>query len=108
MRGLRLKARNGAGDMVLSVEGEIDFATAPELEAALEGALEPRRTRLLVDLRRVTFMDSTGLVLLHRHDRTAAAAGQRLVVIKGPPDVQRVFEVTGLSDRLTMLDEPSG
>jgi anti-sigma B factor antagonist len=108
VRGLRLKARNGAGDMVLSVEGEIDFATAPELEAALEDALDPGRTRLIVDLRRVTFMDSTGLVLLLRHNRTAAAAGQRLIVIKGPPHVQRVFEITGLSERLTMLDEPSG
>ena len=106
MRGLEVELRNGADDVLLSIQGELDLVTAPELEAALERAAPPRRGRLIVDLRGVSFMDSTGLVLLLRHERKAAAGGGRLIVVKGPPHVQRVFDLTGMSERLTMVDEP--
>jgi anti-anti-sigma factor len=91
---------------LLTVQGEVDLATAPELQAALESALPPERARVVIDLRGVTFLDSTGLALLLRYDRKAALAGRRVVVVKGPPQVQRAFELTGLSQRLTMVDEP--
>lgn len=106
MRGLKVDLRNGAEDVLLSIQGEVDLVTAPELEAALERARPTQRGRLIVDLRGVSFLDSTGLVLLLRHQREAVADGRRLIVVKGPPHVQRVFDLTGLSERLTMVDEP--
>lgn len=106
MRGLRVDLRNGADDVLLSVHGELDLVTAPELEAALERAGPAGRGRLIIDLRGVSFLDSTGLVLLLRHEREAAAGGRRLIVVKGPAHVQRVFDLTGMSERLTMVDEP--
>jgi anti-anti-sigma factor len=54
----------------------------------------------------VSFLDSTGLGLLLRHVRKAAVGGRRLMVVKGPPHVQKLFEITGMSRRLTMVDEP--
>ena len=106
MRGLRVETRNGGGDVVLSVRGDVDLATAPELEVALERALEDAGRRLVVDLRGVSFLDSTGLAVLLRQDQRARAAARHLVVVKGPPQVQKPFEITGMSGRLTMVDEP--
>ena len=106
MRGLTIETHNGAADVFVSVQGEVDLATAPELEVALERALEAPGRRLVIDLRDVTFLDSTGLALMLRQERNARAGGRRLIVVKGPPDVQRVFELTGMSERLTMVDKP--
>jgi anti-sigma B factor antagonist len=103
--GLKVQARNGGDDVVVSVQGDVDLATAPELEAALARALEGPAARLVVDLRGVEFLDSSGLSLLVRQDRAARGMARRLIVIKGPPQVHHVFEVTGLSEHLTMLDE---
>jgi anti-sigma B factor antagonist len=106
VRGLKVETRNGGRDVLLSVQGEVDLATAPELEEALERAIEVEGRRLVVDLRGVAFLDSTGLALILRHDRRARAAARRLIVVKGPPHVQKAFELTGLNERLTMIDQP--
>lgn len=106
MSGLVVETRNGGGQVLVSVHGEVDLATAPELEAALERALSPEAATLIVDLRGVSFLDSTGLALLVRHDRMAATAGGRMIVVKGPAQVQSVFEITRVSELLTMVDEP--
>jgi len=103
---LTVDARNGADDVLVSVEGEVDLATAPELEAALERALAGKPRRVVVDLRRVQFLDSSGLSLLARQHRLARRAAGRLIVVKGPPHVHQVFELTGMSEHLTMVDEP--
>jgi anti-sigma B factor antagonist len=106
MQSLKVVTRANGDAIVLSVQGEVDLATAAELETALRRALETPTERLVVDLREVQFMDSTGLAMLVEHDRLAREAGRRLIVVKGPPQVQRAFDVTGLSTRLTMVDEP--
>jgi anti-sigma B factor antagonist len=106
VRGLSVEAGNGGGDVLLSLQGEIDLATAPKLEAALERALRDSARRVLVDLRGVEFMDSSGLSLLVRHDRLARSAARRLVLIKGPPQVHQVFELTRLTEHLTIVDDP--
>jgi anti-sigma B factor antagonist len=106
MPGLRVETRNGARDVLLSVQGDVDLATAPELEAALERALQGPARRLVVDLRGVQFLDSTGLALLVRQEREARAAARDLIVVKGPPQVQQVFDLTGVSGHLTMVAEP--
>jgi len=106
VRGLQVETRNGAVDVLLSVRGEVDLSTAPELEGALQRARPPERGSLIVDLRAVTFLDSSGLALLLRHDGKVRVSGRRLIVVKGPPFVQRAFELTGVSERLTMVDEP--
>jgi anti-sigma B factor antagonist len=106
MRGLEVETRNGAGGLLLSVEGEVDLATAPALDAALERALLSQRASVIVDLREVNLVDASGLRLLLRRECNARAGGRRLIVVKGPPHVHRVFVLTGVSERLTMVDEP--
>ena len=106
MRGLRIETQNGTDRVLVSVEGEVDLASAAELEDALQRALQGSARSLVVDLRAVQFLDSSGLSLLVRQGRLARAGDRRLIVIKGPPHVHQVFEVTGLSGHLTMVGEP--
>jgi anti-anti-sigma factor len=76
--------------------GELDMATVPELRRTLDELLEAGFRRLDLDLARVVFMDSSGLRLLVAARSDVKAAGGELTVLPGRPQVQRVFDVTGL------------
>jgi anti-sigma B factor antagonist len=88
--------------VVLVVEGEIDIATAPLLEQRLTEAEAGDAPRLIVDLDRVSFMDSTGLQVLVAHT-LSETNGRRLRLTKGSPQVQRLFTVTGMVDHLPFV-----
>jgi anti-sigma B factor antagonist len=85
------------GATVIAVAGEIDMATAPELANVLNDFAQDS---VLVDLSAVTFIDSSGLAALSvAHQRTRDAGGQ--IAIGGvQPNVQKVFDITGLTDLL--------
>ena len=85
----------------VTLVGEVDLATAPELDRLLDELVESAHRRLLVDLRGVEFMDSSGLASLVRAVHAADANGRQLIVRSGPPQVQRLFELTGVGGRLT-------
>ena len=92
---------------VLALNGELDISTAREFERRLgdlEGAGAPV---IVLDLRDLQFMDSTGLRILVAADARARAAGRRLVLVRGTQNVQRLFEITRLADRLDFVDEPA-
>jgi anti-sigma B factor antagonist len=62
---------------------------------------------LVIDLRPVTFIDSTGLVLLLRADTIAREEGFHLHVVRSPTEiVKAVFEVSGVDTLLPLCDEP--
>ncbi len=92
---------------VLSLGGELDLATAPELESALLGRLAAGET-VTVDLRELQFMDSSGVrVLVAAHTTARDGAGTLLVVRPQPGgEVDRVLEVSGVAAALAMVDEP--
>ena len=87
----------------IRLTGEVDLFTGPQLSAALEehGTRDDVHT-VVVDMRDVTFLDSTGLrILLAAHQ----AEGYDLAVVQGPRAVVKAFEVTGL-DRVLRFVEP--
>jgi anti-anti-sigma factor len=88
----------------LRLAGELDMATAPELERTLQDALDAGCRRIVVDLRELAFMDSTGLVVLARWDLGSRMDGYDLAVIPGRAPIQRLFTITGL-DRQFTFDE---
>jgi anti-sigma B factor antagonist len=88
--------------VVLVVEGEIDIATAPLLEARLAEAEGRNQPSVIVDLDQVTFMDSTGLQVLVAHTMSEAN-GRRIRLTKGSPQVQRLFTISGMVDHLPFV-----
>jgi anti-sigma B factor antagonist len=81
--------------------GELDVATAPEVDRHLRELAESGFDNVVLDLRALEFMDSTGLRLIMRADAVARADGATFTLIPGPPGVMRVFEVSGVWELLT-------
>jgi anti-sigma B factor antagonist len=82
--------------------GELDLATAPTVEAELAELWSLGFTRIALDLREVRFVDSTGLRLVMGWTASASADGFAFGVIPGPPEVQRVFELAGVAEHVTV------
>ena len=104
--GLRVEVRREQGATVLVVAGELDLATSRALEEQLELATagSDSAERLILDLRELEFMDSTGLsVVVNTHQR-AQQAGRRFGVIRGSRQVQRLLSLTGVADRMPVAD----
>jgi anti-anti-sigma factor len=80
--------------------GELDVATVGELDAKLRELIDAGFRTFVVDLRELTFMDSTGLHWCLALDAVARRDGMELVLIPGLRSVQRVFEIAGLDERL--------
>ena len=97
---------DGSASAWLRVAGELDLAAAPELEQSLRDAVV--RARLLVlDLRDLTFIDSSGVHGIVDGCVRARPAPCRVVVIHGPPQVQRVFALTGLDRLIETVTDPA-
>jgi anti-anti-sigma factor len=91
---------------VVALEGEIDLSTAPDAERRIADAEENGEVDIVVDLRAVTFMDSSGLRVLLTAHRRAEENGRRFALVRGSEAVDRLLDVTGLADRIELLDEP--
>ena len=72
------------------------------------GKIHPEQTKLVVvDLREVEFMDSTGLSTIVRAHQRLSEQDCELTLVKGPPQVQRLLDLTGVAKRLRLGSEPS-
>ena len=85
--------------------GELDMSSVPVLEDKLRAARAAGGRRLVVDLRELEFMDSTGLTLLTRWSRGADRDGYALELVRGDPRVHRLFEITGMDAFFSFVDE---
>ena len=88
------------------VSGELDLASGPALEQELTRALAAPVRGLVEDLRELEFIDSTGISILIKAHLRAQADGCRFAVVKGKSQVQRLLGLTGLEERLTLVDSP--
>jgi anti-sigma B factor antagonist len=95
------------GDVVrLVLSGELDISSASRVEREI-ALLEDQAPRMLVlDLRGLEFMDSTGLRIVVSANARAEDSGRRLAVVRGPEAVHRIFRITRLEERLEMVDDP--
>jgi anti-sigma B factor antagonist len=92
------------GVRLVAVSGELDLDTMGELNEALSVANGMATT--VVDLRGLTFIDSSGVSGLLSAARRARDVGERLACIPGPQQIQRVFELTGVDTVLEWVDGP--
>jgi anti-anti-sigma factor len=99
----RCEVQAERGRVRVTLHGELDLATAPEVERRLRELRESGFDHVVLDLRELAFMDSTGLRVVMREDAAARADGRTFALIAGPPAVQRIFEVACAVDGLTFL-----
>ena len=99
---LHLSTSSDGGYAVVSVSGEIDLETAAQLSDHALTAIREVSPRLVLDLSRVTFMDSTGLQVLIAIKRRAELAGGSLALVGVARAVMKVLTVTGLSETFTI------
>jgi anti-sigma B factor antagonist len=81
--------------------GELDLATVPLVDAQLAELWSVGFSSLVLDLREVSFLDSTAVRMLLTWHLNSATDGMVFGVIAGPPTVQHVLEVAGVAERLT-------
>ena len=86
--------------------GELDIATTPALEQAIVAATTERGAALVLDLRELTFMDSTGLRTLAQTNARAEQDGFSLSIVRGPRQIERVLDISGLGSLLPLVDAP--
>jgi len=97
--------RNGSA-LVVSPLGEVDLATIGSVREAVDREHDGSEP-LVLDLRRVEFMDTSGLRYVLELSERAAKEGFGLRLVRGTPAVQRVFEVSGLEAKLPFVDQPA-
>jgi anti-anti-sigma factor len=103
-----LSLRDGGHDAAwVRVVGELDIATAPRLEQTLRSA-ELCARRLVLDLREAAFIDCCGVRVIANASIRARQAGRRLVIVRGPSSVDRVFVLTGTAPVLEIIDLNAG
>jgi anti-sigma B factor antagonist len=97
------------GDAVVALAGELDLSGTAPLDAEVDRlAQEPGVERVVLDLRGLEFLDSSGLRLVALAERRLSVAGRSFVLVRGPEVVQRVFDITRMGDRLRFVDSPDG
>jgi anti-anti-sigma factor len=90
---------------VLRLLGELDLASAPSLEQELDGLGD--RSSVVVDMRWLEFIDSTGLgVLVKAHQRATESEQEFAILSPEEGQVRRLLDLTGLRDRLNAPPGP--
>jgi anti-sigma B factor antagonist len=98
--------RNGTVAVVRPV-GELDLSGAAVLEVELDRLVEdPQLSAVVLDMRDLEFMDSSGLRLVVVADMKAREAGRRFALVRGGETVHRVFEITRMGERLDFVERP--
>jgi anti-anti-sigma factor len=90
---------------IARVSGEFDLSAAEAVEAALK-ALEAECDVIVLDLREITFLDSTGLRTITSADARSRAGEFELKIVRGPEHVQKLLHVTGMDKILPLVDHP--
>src|SRR5256885_9276713 len=88
------------GRVTVSFAGELDISRADDVERELERIEATNPQLIVLDLRGLDFLDSTGLRLILGADSRARRTGRRVVIVPGPDNVHRVFRITLLDQRL--------
>lgn len=89
---------------MLSLFGELDVVSAPELEHRLDEVLEQPHARVMLDLNGLRFVDSSGVSVLIKAKQRAETNGRTLVLRRPTEQLERVFALVGLADWLAVED----
>ncbi len=101
--GVRVAVSRGDNATTVHLEGELDLASKQHVRETVLEAVQHRPARLILDLSHLSFIDSSGVHVLLEVTQLSAEQQTSLLIVPGPPPVQRPFEILGLTDALPFL-----
>jgi anti-anti-sigma factor len=104
---LEVETENRNRGVRIALRGELDLSTVGKVQDELRRVEASSPALVVLDLSKLTFLDSTGLRCLVTADERARDEGRRVVIVRGPEPVQRVFSITRLEERLEIVDDAS-
>ena len=85
------------------LQGELDLSGCVSLELALGKAERSRAGKIVIDVEQLTFIDASGLNVLHQAGRRSSSNGNRLGITRGKGDVADMFHLTHLDETLPLI-----
>lgn len=107
MTDFQVNVSEGNEMVSIAIVGELDLATAGRLESELRRVEGRQPPILIIDMRELRFIDSTGLRLIIGADARAREGGRRVALVPGPVSVHKVFQLALLEKRLDFIEDPS-
>jgi anti-anti-sigma factor len=101
--GLTIEELDGA--VRIALRGELDLAHAYTFDEELRRVEETRPPCVVLDLRELRFLDSCGLARLLAARRRARKLGHRLLLVRGPAAIQRLFALSAVDEAFDMVSE---
>jgi anti-anti-sigma factor len=105
---LAVEARTHRRTALVALRGELDLVTVSKVAEVIDG-LKPDADgvrHVVLDLRGLTFMDSSGLHELIKQNELARNNRHNLAVVRGSDAIDRLLEMTGVKDHLVLVDDP--
>jgi anti-anti-sigma factor len=103
---LSIETRTQPSGILLLLRGELDMASASQLERAIASAAGERPRAIVLDLRELDFIDSTGLrTLISEHERSREA-GRKFALVQGSKQVDRLMSITRVAEHLRVISSP--
>jgi anti-sigma B factor antagonist len=103
---LEIAVSESGGVRLLRLSGELDMAGVDRFERMLAPDEAPEEATFVVDLRGLTFIDSSGLRAVIMADQRVREEGGRFIVVRGSDRVNEVLEMTGVAERIELVDQP--
>jgi anti-sigma B factor antagonist len=103
---LRIGVAHEDDRVVLALDGELDMASAPALQRALESVELAGKAMVVLDLHKLEFIDSTGLRIILAARKRCREHDQELAVTRGSQQVERLLSVTGMAEHLRTVPAP--
>jgi len=91
-------------EYVIELAGELDLSGVARVSEAFADAFDTDARVIVLDLRDLEFLDSTGVHTILKAERSASEQNRSLVIVRGPRQVQQIFEISGILEMLTFSD----
>lgn len=105
MLNFELESRVEGDRAIVTVRGDFDLQVAQRVVEELAKVEAGEPALVIIDLSRVSFLDSAGMGVIAAAQARATEAGRDLAVVRPPYSVRRAFEVSGFGDVITVVDE---
>ena len=105
MLNFDLQTEQEGNAALISVRGDLDIQVAERVADALTEAESTEADLLVLDLSGLTFLDSTGMGVIAAAHVRAIDASRRFVIVRPPTGVRQAFELSGLDEVVTIVDE---